>query len=145
MVTTKQMPHDSDDDFDLIPDADAVSDISDEDATNHRQASMNHDTGAGRLAGPHEVPQMPFSSDFDAGFASIDQKLSDHAVEDFQGDGKAAKGNGNFINSGLEYTKSVYNKLRNKDALIAVMGYATLLRAAQAFLGYSRCADPLVG
>lgn len=135
-MVAKPTPNDSDDEFDLVPDADAVSDMSDEDAETHRRAPPSHGTGAGRLAGPHEVPQMPF--DYDAGVASIAQRLSDHKIEGSRRDAGSSKGSGNFINNGLMYTKSVYNKMLHKDALIAVMGYGILITAPSLFGTFSR-------
>lgn len=140
MVTVDSLDGHSDDDFDLIPgvpDADAVSDVSDEYEVKekekpHRAPPSRDAAGAGRLAGPHEVPQMPYAPDHDVAFPSIDQQLSDYKTRDRHRDPGIAKGSGSFIDHGLKYTKTVYNKLVSKDALIAVMGYVIMLSLATA-------------
>lgn len=131
----------SDDDFDLIPNADAVSDVSDEpQLKQHRDPPSHNPMGAGgTLAGPHEVPQMPpYEPEHDDGITSIAQRLSENTIEDSHRDTGIAKGSGNLVNEGLKYGKSVYNSFRGKNAVIAVMGYVYLLITAQTLLRENR-------
>lgn len=118
-------PTHSDDGFDVIYDAEAVSDVSDGSGELHESSPSSHNTRSDRLAGPHEVPQIPQAQAFDPLLANLPQPLSDQSIEDFYRGSHGAKGeqSGNLVNDGLKYTKSVYNKFMSKDALIAVMGY----------------------
>lgn len=142
-------PSHSDEDFDLLYDVESVSELSEaqpeeepEVEQSHRAPSSSlredHGAGAERLAGPHEVPVMPFAAttgdededdDDQSGVASVTQQFSGHSVKDQHTSSSAlkrgsgtVKGRGNIVNGGLQYTKSMYNKLWSKDALIAVMG-----------------------
>lgn len=129
----------SSEDFDLLYEVESASDSetskAQPEAEQSRSAptsSSRQDRGASaeRLSGPHEVPVMPYAADNDDGVASVTQQFSSHSVRDEQRTTsssikrgpKTANGRGNFVNDGLQYTKSVYNKLWSKDALIAVMG-----------------------
>ncbi|KUI68652.1 Cell division control protein 11 [Cytospora mali] len=118
----------SDDDFDLIPDSDAVSDVSDGGEAKHHQASpIRHADPGVRLAGPHEVPQMPYAyapDHHDDGVASVTRHLSNHTIEDPHRRSGSTKESGDLVAEGLKYSKSVYNKFWGKDAipLIAIMG-----------------------
>lgn len=127
-------PTHSDDDFDLLYDADSVSEVSDVQGTQsyaarHPSVKGDHVAGSERLSGPHEVPVMPHAAGQD-GLASITQQFTGHSIADddaapsstVQRGPSIGRGRGNFVNDGLQYTKSVYSKLWNKDALIAVMG-----------------------
>lgn len=119
-------PAHSDDGFDVIYDADTVSDVSDESDEVHGSfPSSTHNADSGRLAGPHEVPQIPQTQAHDPVVSHVTQQLSDQSIEDFYRGSENTKGeqSGNLMNDGLKYTKSMYNKFMNKDALIAVMGY----------------------
>ncbi|KAI3393110.1 hypothetical protein diail_4739, partial [Diaporthe ilicicola] len=113
------------DGFDIIYEADAVSDVSDGSIEVHESSPPSYDVGSGRLAGPHEVPQIPLAPANDPASISMTQQLPEQSVEDFyRGSGTATKEgqSGSFVNDGLKYTKSMYNKFLGKDALIAVMG-----------------------
>lgn len=118
-------PTHSDDGFDVIYDVEAVSDVSDGSGELHESSPSSHNTRSDRLAGPHEVPQIPQAQAFDPLLGNLPQPLSDQSIEDFYCGSHGAKGeqSGNLVNDGLKYTKSVYNKFMSKDALIAVMGY----------------------
>lgn len=119
-------PTHSDDGFDVIYDVDAVSDVSDGSGEMHESSPSSYNLGSGRLAGPHEVPQIPQAQAIQPAATPTTQQLSEESVEDFYRASGGAKGeqSGNFVNDGLKYTKSMYNKFMGKDALIAVMGYA---------------------
>lgn len=121
-------PVQSDDEFDLVYDAESVSEISD--PAEAPQHSAMASAGSERLTGPHEIPVMPVSPAQDD-LTHLSQDFSEHSIRDEpavpssslrRGSG-STKSRGNFVNDGLQYTKSVYNKLWSKDALIAVMGY----------------------
>lgn len=128
-------PTHSDDEFDLLYDAESVSEISDvhEDtdySAPNPSSKRAHSAGPERLSGPHEVPVLPYSTGEDGG-AAASEKISGHSTRDDHASSSSTvqrgpetntKGRG-FMNEGLQYTKSVYSKLWNKDALIAVMGY----------------------
>lgn len=120
-------PTHSDDGFDVIYDAEAVSDVSDGSDELHESSPASQNTRSGRLAGPHEVPQIPQAQAFEPTVGHVTQQLSEQSVEDFYRGSDSGKGeqSGNLVNDGLKYTKSVYNKFMSKDALIAVMGYVT--------------------
>lgn len=125
-------PVHSDDDFDLLYDAQSVSDVSDgrDTSSSAPESSIGHGqlAGAQRTTGPHEVPDIPFiaaqrdvpkdpeqihsSTALDEALLSSGNQL--HAA--------SIKSRGNIMSEGLQYTKSMYNKMWNKDALIAVMG-----------------------
>lgn len=122
-------PTHSDDGFDVIYDVDAVSDVSDGSAELHQSFPSSHNTGSGRLAGPHEVPQIPQGQALDPDATRAAQQLSDQSIEDFYREVGRDKGDqsGNLVNDGLKYTKSMYNKFMSKDALIAVMGYVLVM------------------
>lgn len=125
----------SDDDFDLIPSADTVSDVSiDEPKAKHHNDHHEYpsrDAGAGgTLAGPHEVPQMPYEPEHDdTATSTIAQRLSDDTFEDSYRDTAtdSVKESGNLVNEGLKYGRSMYNSFRGKNVVIAVMGYVYLL------------------
>lgn len=124
-------PVHSDDDFDLLYDAQSVSDVSDDlnQLEQSRASTVAHSSQ--RLSGPHEIPVMPYTSgsggDHDE-VAAVTKQFQEHAVHDsastsrIQASSGSTKGRSGIMNDGLQYTKSVYNKLWNKDALIAVMG-----------------------
>lgn len=119
-------PAHSDDGFDVIYDVDAVSDVSDGSDEMHGSFHPStHGADSGRLAGPHEVPQIPQTQAHDPAVSRMTQQLSDQSIEDFYRESESTKGehSGNLMNDGLKYTKSMYNKFMSKDALIAVMGY----------------------
>lgn len=118
-------PTHSDDGFDVIYDVEAVSDVSDGTDELHESFPTSQNTGSGRLAGPHEVPQIPQAQVFDPTVGHVAQQLSEQSIEDFYRGSDSSKGeqSGNLVNDGLKYTKSMYNKFMSKDALIAVMGY----------------------
>lgn len=118
-------PTHSDDGFDVIYDVDAVSDVSDGGVESHKNAPSSNNAGSGRLAGPHEVPQIPQAYSLDPDVAELAQQLSDQTIETFNRelDRAEAEQSGSLVNDGLKYTKSMYNKFMSKDALIAVMGY----------------------
>lgn len=122
-------PAHSDDGFDVIYDVEAVSDVSDESDELHEISPSSHNAGSERLTGPHEVPQIPQAQAFDPAVGHVAQQLSEQSIEDFYRGPDSAKGeqSGNLVNDGLKYTKSVYNKFMSKDALIAVMGYASAI------------------
>lgn len=125
MVRTYTPAH-SDDDFDIIPAADAVSGISDGPGVDYHQSSSSNYSGTERLTRPHEVPQVPqvpHVPDHDTAITSVVEKPSEHTNDNLYRDPKASEEIGNFINNALKNTKSVYDKLVNKDAIIAVMGY----------------------
>ncbi|POS74034.1 hypothetical protein DHEL01_v207576 [Diaporthe helianthi] len=115
----------SDDEFDVIYDVDAVSDVSDGTLEPHEISPSNEKAGSERLAGPHEVPQIPQAPPaHQPSITHVAQQLSEQFIEDsYRGPG-TAKGEqgGNLVNDGLKYTKSMYNKFMSKDAVIAVMG-----------------------
>lgn len=126
-------PTPSDDEFDLLYDVEAVSEISDvhedkgQKGTGH-SSNGAHKTGAQRLSGPHEVPMLPYSVGQDD-VVAISEQPSGHPIGDgpsssstVQRRPESSKRGRDFMNEGLQYTKSVYSKLWNKDALIAVMG-----------------------
>ncbi|KAK7697663.1 hypothetical protein SLS64_013293 [Diaporthe eres] len=117
-------PAQSDDGFDVIYDVEAVSDVSDGSGELHESSPSSNNAGSGRLAGPHEVPQIPQAQAFDPTVGHVTQQLSEQSIEDFYRGVDGAKGEqgGNLVNDGLKYTKSMYNKFMSKDALIAVMG-----------------------
>lgn len=99
----------------------------------HREqvSPVERDHGAAnldRLSGPHEVPVVPQSTGPDDIYSA-----SEHISEPYVGEehrssstdqhkSDGTKSRGNFMTDGVQYTKSVYNKLWSKDALIAVMG-----------------------
>lgn len=114
----------SDDGFDVIYDVDAVSDVSDGSVELRQSSPPSHNTGSGRLAGPHEVPQIPQAQALDPAATRTTQQLSEQSIEDFYREVGRDRGDqsGNLVNDGLKYTKSMYNKFMGKDALIAVMG-----------------------
>lgn len=131
-------PIHSDDEFDLVYDAaSSVSDLTDPqvDVGGQSQASPSANThyttttSAERLSGPHEVPVLPHPSREDDAAAAT-REVSRHGLDDdsrarhasLPRSSSSTKGKGNLMNDGLQYTKSVYNKLWSKDALIAVMG-----------------------
>lgn len=120
-------PTHSDDGFDVIYDVDAVSDVSDGSIESHENARATNNASSGRLAGPHEVPQIPqaYGHDPDPDVTYLTQQMSDQTIEAFYRGLSSAKGeqSGSLVNDGLKYTKSMYNKFMSKDALIAVMGY----------------------
>lgn len=133
-------PTHSDDGFDVIYDAEAVSDVSDGSGELHESSPSSRNTRSDRLAGPHEVPQIPQAqaSDplvgdlpsplvYDSTFGNLPPPLSEQSIDEFHRGSHSAKGeqSGNLVNDGLKYTKSVYNKFMSKDALIAVMGYVS--------------------
>ncbi|KAK2613380.1 hypothetical protein N8I77_000298 [Diaporthe amygdali] len=117
-------PTHSDDGFDVIYDVDAVSDVSDGSGEMHESSPSSYNLGSGRLAGPHEVPQIPQAQAVHLAASPTTQQLPEESIEDFCRASGGAKGeqSGNFVNDGLKYTKSMYNKFMSKDALIAVMG-----------------------
>lgn len=117
-------PAHSDDEFDVIYDVDAVSDISDGSVEPHESSPSSNNAGSGRLTGPHELPQIPQAHAHDPTVTHVTQQLSEQSIEDFYRASGNAKGeqSGNLVNDGLKYTKSMYNKFMSKDALIAVMG-----------------------
>lgn len=117
-------PAHSDDEFDVIYDIDAVSDVSDGSIEPRESSPSSNYAGSGRLAGPHEVPQIPQAYAHDPAVTHVTQQLSEQPIEDFYRGSGTAKGeqSGNLVNDGLKYTKSMYNKFMNKDSLIAVMG-----------------------
>ncbi|KAJ4425108.1 hypothetical protein N0V82_000163 [Gnomoniopsis sp. IMI 355080] len=123
-------PVHSDDDFDLLYDAESVSDVSDDRYTSGT-ASVRHDHVANpqRLTGPHEIPVMPYAAtqkdmpemtERAHGSTGPDETLSSSGIP--RRSSGSTKGRGNMMSEGLQYTKSMYNKMWNKDALIAVMG-----------------------
>lgn len=124
-------PIHSDDEFDLLYDAESVSDITDLQDDRGRQAaptSRTYHTSQERLSGPHEVPVLPHPSRED-NVAAVTQQLSSQNLDEdarplgsLQRGSSSTKSKSNLMNGGLQYTKSVYNKLWSKDALIAVMG-----------------------
>lgn len=118
-------PTHSDDGFDMIYDVEAVSDVSDGSDGLHQSSLSSRNTGSERLAGPHEVPQIPQAQAFDPTVGHVTQQLPEQSIEDFYRGSVSGKGEqgGNLVNDGLKYTKSMYNKFMSKDALIAVMGY----------------------
>lgn len=116
-------PTHSDDGFDVIYDVDAVSDVSDGGVESHKNAPSSNNAGSGRLAGPHEVPQVPQAYSFDPDVAELAQQLSDQTIETFNRELDSAEREQSLVNDGLKYTKSMYNRFMSKDALIAVMGY----------------------
>lgn len=131
-----ETPTHSDDDFDLLYDAGSVSDLSDAQGTlssnmargPSQAAKGHHVTGPERLSGPHEIPVMPHTTSQDD-LTSITQQFSGHSIGEgasssshVQRSPSVVRDRGNLVSGGLQYTKSVYNKLWNKDALIAVMG-----------------------
>lgn len=126
-MVTIDIPAHSDDEFDVVNDVDAVSisDLSDGFLEAHESSTPSNTAGSERLAGPHEVPQIPQTHAQDPAVTNVTQQLSEQSIEDFSREPGSAKGDqrGNLVNDGLNYTKSMYNKLMNKDALIAVMGY----------------------
>lgn len=118
-------PTHSDDGFDVIYDVEAVSDVSDGSGELHESSPSSQNTRSDRLAGPHEIPQIPQVQAFDPALGNVTQQLSEQSIEDYYRESHNTKGeqSGNLVNDGLKYTKSVYNKFMSKDALIAVMGY----------------------
>ncbi|CAN8103181.1 unnamed protein product [Discula destructiva] len=128
-------PIQSDDDFDLLYDAESVSDVSDSPTSNKSTKATTQPpaiekqptASSQRLSGPHEVPVMPYPER--GPVAAVTEQFHGHSIRDgapassgFQSEVGSTKRKGNIMNDGLQYTKSVYNKLWNKDALIAVMG-----------------------
>lgn len=131
-------PTHSDDGFDVIYDVEAVSDVSDGSGELHESSPSSQNTRSDRLAGPHEVPQIPQAQAFDPTVGDLPPPLifdptfgpppmSEQSIDDFYRGSHSAKGeqSSNLVNDGLKYTKSVYNKFMSKDALIAVMGYVS--------------------
>lgn len=120
-------PAHSDDGFDVIYDVEAVSDVSDGSDKLHESSPSSHNAGSGRLTGPHEVPQIPQAQAYQPAVSYGTQQLSEQSIDDFYRGPDSAKGeqSGNLVNDGLKYTKSMYNKFMSKDALIAIMGYAS--------------------
>lgn len=138
----------SDDEFDLVYDGESSSDIEPENQYEHGQKisalTTAHYPNAERLSGPHEVPTLPHVNHREDDLAAVTHQLSGHHLDADDGatprgaattssapslrrgsSGVNSKGTtkgSNFMNDGLQYTKSVYNKLWSKDALIAVMG-----------------------
>lgn len=138
----------SDDEFDLVYDGELSSDVEPEDQHEHGKkvsaSTTAHYPNAERLSGPHEVPTLPHVNHREDDLAAITHYLSDHHLDADDGatprgatttssapslrrgsSGMISRGTtkGNsFVNDGLQYTKSMYNKLWGKDALIAVMG-----------------------
>lgn len=130
MARIDTSPH-SDDDFDLLYEVESVSELSDaQDARGPPREDISlqqaHATNSERLSGPHEIPVLPHAeTSAQDDLSSTTRQLSianDDASPNIQRSESAARSKGNFVNDGLQYTKSVYNKLWNKDALIAVMG-----------------------
>lgn len=129
-------PVHSDDDFDLLYDAESVSDVSDNrDASETASVRHDHIASSQRLTGPHEIPVMPYNASHKDmpemtehvhGSAVPDEALSSSGI--LRGSG-STKSRGNMMSEGLQYTKSMYNKMWNKDALIAVMGYGEVILA----------------
>lgn len=127
-------PVHSDDDFDLLYDAQSVSDVSDDQSQNKQTtasptAIRDPVTSSQRLSGPHEIPVMPFTTSTEEDdVAAVTQQFVSHSIRHsastsgIQPSSGSTRSRGSFVNDGLQYTKSVYNKLLNKDALIAVMG-----------------------
>ncbi|KAJ4390796.1 hypothetical protein N0V93_004394 [Gnomoniopsis smithogilvyi] len=127
-------PVHSDDEFDLLYDAESVSDVSDGRYTSSTAPQSpvrpDHISSTQRITGPHEVPILPLGSAQHDVTGTTEQIRSsaagDEAVElSASGIPRRAgstKGRGNMMSEGLQYTKSMYNKMWNKDALIAVMG-----------------------
>lgn len=125
----------SDDEFDLLYDAESSSDQDDRQKLGPQipASAYTNYANAERLSGPHEVPVLPREEDV----AAVARQLDDHHLADGIGPSRtptisgspslrrsaSVKGKGNnLVNDGLQYTKSVYNKWLSKDALIAVMG-----------------------
>lgn len=125
-------PAHSDEEFDLLYDAESVSEMSDMEDGKEGASSDAQNTNTVRLTGPHEVPVIPHATRQDD-IAAVTQELSDHSIRD-AGDSSSTisptlhrssgstRDRGNLMNDGLQYTKSMYKKLWNKDVLIAVMG-----------------------
>lgn len=126
----------SDDEFDIVYDAESSSDVEDDPYDHEQQVSASSTTqyaNPERLSGPHEVPVLPQSFHQRQDVAEITRQMSGHNLDDEEtvstaspalqrGSSSVSKGKGNLMNDGLQYTKSVYNKWLSKDALIAVMG-----------------------
>lgn len=129
-------PNHSDDDFDLLYDAESVSDVTCSDGPRRDVSSPDPDSSmrsehiasSQRLTGPHEVPVMPYATtQFDA--PEMTEQMSSSSVTAGGSSSSrppqrsvSTKSRGNMMTEGLQYTKSMYNKMWNKDALIAVMG-----------------------
>lgn len=126
-------PIHSDEDFDLLYDVDSVSDVSDSrchssTAPGSSVAQLESIASLQRLAGPHEVPVVPHAACQDDVRETTEQfqrqSIRDEASSSSIGIRRqgSTKAQGNMMSDGLQYTKSMYSKLWNKDALIAVMG-----------------------
>ncbi|PSS00695.1 P-loop containing nucleoside triphosphate hydrolase protein [Coniella lustricola] len=106
-------------------------------------SSPQSSDGAERLSGPHEIPVLPQPSEYgragldaDEGEADdvgmLSQQFTGHSLRGAStADASVAspdvpqRGQGSIrdrVSTSLQYTKSVYNKFWEKDALIAVMG-----------------------
>lgn len=144
VITTRDSPYEftmvrvdtpihSDDEFDLVYDAESSSNNTDlqvDSYTSHYATNV-------QPSEPHEisaVPNLPYPHQGDSSAAAT-QQPSSHVLEDATRSktdpsspwshgpsSNKAKAKGNLVNDGLQYTKSVYNKFMSKDALIAVMG-----------------------
>lgn len=129
-------PSQSDDEFDLLYDFANVRQAGDggqggQTQSHREQVSPiqgDHAANLDRLSGPHEVPVVPQSTGPDDIYSASEHFSDLHVGGDDRSSSAAqhkadsTKSRGNFMNDGMQYTKSVYNKLWSKDALIAVMG-----------------------
>lgn len=127
-------PTHSDDDFDLLYDAESISDVTCSDVRDASSpdpdSSIRHEhiASSQRLTGPHEIPVMPFTTT-DSELPEMTEQMPNSFVTEGVSSSSGApqrsvstKSRGNMMTEGLQYTKSMYNKMWNKDALIAVMG-----------------------
>lgn len=133
-------PAHSDDDFDLLYDAESVSDVSDGrdlSSSSAPDSSVRYGSVASsqRISGPHEVPIMPVAASaaqLEDDVPEMSERVHSPSVPDYNSSSSGVqrrpattRGRGNMMSDGLQYTKSMYNRMWNKDALIAVMGSAT--------------------
>lgn len=123
-------PIHSDDEFELLYDAESVSDISDGRDLSSAAPEVSSRRGSTarsqRLTGPHEVPVVPYPDAHDD-VLGMTERFQSHSIRTEASSTSAGihRGSGStrgMMSDGLQYTKSMYNKLWNKDALIAVMG-----------------------
>lgn len=127
-------PTHSDDDFDLLYDAESISDVTCGDGRGISSPDLDpsvqneHVASSQRLTGPHEIPVTPFATTENELPEMTQQMPNSFVMEGASASSGAAhhsvstKSRGNMMAEGLQYTKSMYNKMWNKDALIAVMG-----------------------
>lgn len=128
-------PTHSDDDFDLLYDAESISDVTCSDGRGISSPELDpsvrneHVASSQRLTGPHEIPIMPFATTENEMPDMTQQMPESFVVTEGASASSGAhqrsvstKSRGNMMTEGLQYTKSMYNKMWNKDALIAVMG-----------------------